>query len=102
MLLRTLFTDGSIRAYVTLFRPGNEQKRELNAGKMWVKIALAPSEPSSEIRQQDARRQATKEENHFDVSDTNNPEAIFLVSVGRDVNGDTDRLHGGIISALLD
>ena len=47
MLLRTLFTDGSIRAYVTLFRPGNEQKRELNAGKMWVKIALAPSETSS-------------------------------------------------------
>jgi acyl-coenzyme A thioesterase PaaI-like protein len=59
-------------------------------------------EPAPDRRQQEARRQMRKEEKLFDITDINNPEGVFHIFVGGDINGGPDRLHGGIVSTLLD
>ncbi|EUC30695.1 hypothetical protein COCCADRAFT_28472 [Bipolaris zeicola 26-R-13] len=102
LVSRALFTDSSIRAYVTLYRPGNGQGREVGTGNLMIKSGFVRMEPSPESRQQETRRQAKKQEKHFDISDSNSPEGIALVSVGSDVNGGPGRFHGGIICTLLD
>ena len=101
-LNRTLWGDDRIRALVTLFRPGNGERRQGDPTKLDIQPDSAMWDVPPHKLEQEAQRQAKKEEKIFDVTDPNAPEAIFLVSVGDNVNGGPYRLHGGILSTLLD
>jgi acyl-coenzyme A thioesterase PaaI-like protein len=98
---RTLFTDEAIRAFLSLYKPGNGRRREPE------EEVFTGSAPLDEIQrphteEAEERRQNAKEEKTYDVNDPDTPEAIILVSVGSDVDGGVRRLHGGVTATLLD
>ncbi|KNG46720.1 hypothetical protein DDE82_001806 [Stemphylium lycopersici] len=99
---RALFTDETIRAFITLHRPGNGITRKGNPKDFVIENAPPPFAPPPELREREIQRQARKEEKVFDITDPNGPETVFLVSAGGDINGGINRLHGGILSTLLD
>jgi acyl-coenzyme A thioesterase PaaI-like protein len=99
---RTLFTDNAIRAFLSLYKPGQGRKREIGEDVFTGSAPLhkdktpAPSNANAE-----ARRQIAKKEKVFDVDSPDTPEAIILVSLGKDVDGGIQRLHGGVTATLL-
>ncbi|KAH7066314.1 HotDog domain-containing protein [Paraphoma chrysanthemicola] len=98
---RTLFTDNAIRAMLSLYKPGNGQKRE--PGEAIFEGSAPSSEPETSFsKDAEERRQNAKEEKISDVNDPEAPEAITLVSVGTDVDGGVRRIHGGVTASLLD
>ncbi|KAJ4364175.1 hypothetical protein N0V83_009631 [Neocucurbitaria cava] len=99
---RTLFTDDAIRAFLSLYRPGRGQYRDVNEDEIFtgegpIHEALVPSNHEAEVQRQNA-----KEEKTYDTSAPDAPEAIILVSLGNDVDGGVRRLHGGVTATLLD
>lgn len=97
---RTLFTDTAIRAFLSLYKPGKGRKREPGEEVFTGNAPLHETE--SKNVDDEARRQKAKEDIIFDVDDTEAPEAIILVSLGKEVDGGIRRLHGGVTATLLD
>lgn len=98
---RTLFTDTALRAFLSLYRPGKGRKREpgeeVFTGNAPIHEAPTPSNIDAEVLRQEA-----KVEKLYDVDDADAPEAIILASLGKDVDGGIQRLHGGVTATLLD
>lgn len=98
---RTLFTEGAIRAFLSMHRPGNGQQRDTNRDTVFVGSsplhAQSPSNPDIE-----AQRQRDKKNIIYDHNAPDAAEALMLVSVGEDVDGGIKRLHGGVTATLLD
>ncbi|KAF2023274.1 hypothetical protein EK21DRAFT_81311 [Setomelanomma holmii] len=98
---RTLFADGAIRAFLSLYKPGNGERRVSD------RDVFTGSAPLHEIERPDAeeaeaRRQMAREEKIYDVNDPDTPEAIILASLGSDLDGGIRRVHGGVTASLLD
>ncbi|KAF2822426.1 hypothetical protein CC86DRAFT_372943 [Ophiobolus disseminans] len=97
----TLFTDGALRAFLSLYKPGKGHRREAGeevfTGNALLHEVLTISNPEAE-----ARRQNAKEEKTYDADDPDAPEAMILVSLGGEVDGGVRRLHGGVTATLLD
>lgn len=98
---RTLFTDGAIRGFLSLHRPGKGQIRDVDDDAVFVGEAPLHDRFSS-INAKEAQRQHAKVEKHYDVNHPDATEAMILVSIGHDIDGGTRRLHGGVTAALLD
>ncbi|KAH7347087.1 HotDog domain-containing protein [Pyrenochaeta sp. MPI-SDFR-AT-0127] len=98
---RTLFTDGAIRGFLSLHRPGKGTVRDADDDAVFVGDAPIHDRFSS-INAKEEQRQNAKVEIHYDVNDPDTSEAMILVSIGHDVDGGTRRLHGGVTAALLD
>jgi acyl-coenzyme A thioesterase PaaI-like protein len=98
---RTLFTDSAIRAFLSLYRPGKGHRREPGED---VFTGNAPVHKMLVTYNADAeeQRQSAKEEKIYGADDPDTPEAIMLVSLGKDVDGGIRRLHGGVTASLLD
>jgi acyl-coenzyme A thioesterase PaaI-like protein len=100
---RTLFTDEAMRAFLSLYKPGKGHRRAPGAGVFTgsphAPIHQPPVPSNAEV---EALRQSAKMEKTFDVDDPDTPEAILLVSLGTEVDGGTNRLHGGVTATLLD
>ncbi|KAH3920503.1 hypothetical protein HBI56_070970 [Parastagonospora nodorum] len=100
---RTLFTDDAMRAFLSLYKPGKGHRRAPGAdvftGSPHAPIHQPPVPSNAEA---EALRQSAKTERTFQVDDPDAPEAIVLVSLGTDVDGGTNRLHGGVTATLLD
>jgi acyl-coenzyme A thioesterase PaaI-like protein len=98
---RTLFNDNALRAFLSLYKPGKGRKREpgedVFTGNAPLHEMQIPNNVDAEVR-----RQHTKEEKIFDVDDPDTPEAMILVSLGKELDGGVRRLHGGVTAALLD
>jgi acyl-coenzyme A thioesterase PaaI-like protein len=91
---RTLFNDNALRAFLSLYKPGKGRKREpgedVFTGNAPLHEMQIPNNVDAEVR-----RQHAKEEKIFDVDDPDTPEAMILVSLGKE-------LDGGVTAALLD
>lgn len=98
----TLFTDGAIRAFLSLYRPGKGQRRDVKEDTIFTGAAPLHEEPAPRNQEREAKRQAAKEEKTYDPNDPDTPEALMLISVGNDVDGGIKRLHGGVTASLLD
>jgi acyl-coenzyme A thioesterase PaaI-like protein len=97
LFIRTLFTDGAVRASLSLYRPGKGQRRDGN-----TIFTGAQSELPRWSRSAEARRQARKAEITHSPHDAEAAEFLLLVSLGGDVDGGVHRLHGGVTASLLD
>lgn len=100
---RTLFTDTAIRAFLVLYRPGKGQTRH----EVDWNTLLAESAPMHDVSdagkyEVEWKRQQAKEDITYDPADPDAAELIFLVSIGRDIDGGVGRLHGGVTASLLD
>jgi len=98
---RTLFTDNSIRAFLSLYKPGKGHRREPGE-EVSTGNALLHETPVSSNPDAEEKRQIAKVEKAFNVDDPGAPEAIILVSLGDEVDGGIRRLHGGVTATLLD
>lgn len=99
---RTLSNGDAIRAYLTLWRPGNGRTREVD-GPLIVKDGASIHDiPLPDDYELKMKRQKAKEEVAFDIADPDAAEMVCLVSVGSDLDGGQHRLHGGITATLLD
>jgi acyl-coenzyme A thioesterase PaaI-like protein len=98
---RTLFTDTAIRAFLSLYRPGEGRKRA-HGQDVFTGNAPLHTIPDPSNAEAEARRQNAKEEKIYDLDDLDAPEAFMLVSLGSDLDGGTGRLHGGVTATLLD
>lgn len=99
---RTLFTDGAIRACVTLYRPGKGNTREIDETIIFTGSAPNLDIEQSTDRAAELQRQLAKVEVAYDPADPDSPEIILLVSIGSDIDGGMNRLHGGVTASLLD
>ncbi|KAH7406543.1 HotDog domain-containing protein [Phaeosphaeria sp. MPI-PUGE-AT-0046c] len=97
---RTLFTDTALRAFLSLYKPGKGRKREPGEEVFTGNAPLHEVEPRN--IDNEAQRQKVKEEKLYDVNDLDAPEALILVSLGKEVDGGIRRLHGGVTATLLD
>ncbi|KAF1846366.1 uncharacterized protein K460DRAFT_286289 [Cucurbitaria berberidis CBS 394.84] len=101
LFTRTLFTDDAVRAFLSLYRPGKGQQRDVNEAEIFTGSApiheVTPNNHATEVQRQNAKAEKT-----FHPSDPDAPEAIILVSVGNDVDGGIRRLHGGVTATFLD
>jgi acyl-coenzyme A thioesterase PaaI-like protein len=101
---RTLFTDGAIRAFLSLYRPGKGQRRLIDdsGGTTFTGSTPTQEELASRSNDTEAQRQAKKQDITHNTADADAPESIILVSLGSDVDGGVHRLHGGVTASLLD
>jgi acyl-coenzyme A thioesterase PaaI-like protein len=102
LFTRSLFTDGAVRAFLNLYKPGKGQRRVVDGksivtGKPPILEELVPSDYDKEVR-----RQAAKEDVQYNLEVPEAPENTVLVSLGRDLDGGVGRLHGGVTASLLD
>jgi acyl-coenzyme A thioesterase PaaI-like protein len=98
---RTLFNDNALRAFLSLYKPGKGRKREPGED-VFAGNAAIHEVPGLSHNDAEARRQNAREEKMYDVDDPDTPEAMILVSLGKDVDGGIRRLHGGVTATLLD
>jgi acyl-coenzyme A thioesterase PaaI-like protein len=98
---RTLFNDGALRAFLSLYKPGKGRRREPGE-EVFTGNALLHELAGPKDHDEEARRQTAKEDKTYDLDDPDAPEAIILVSVGGEVDGGIRRLHGGVTATLLD
>ena len=101
---RTLFTDDAVRAFLSLYRPGRGQRREIDEREDEIFTGDAPihEELSPRNHEAEVQRQNAKEEKTYDLNDPDAPESFILVSLGNDVDGGIRRLHGGMTATLID
>lgn len=99
LIATTLFTDDTIPAYLSLYRTGGGARRVDN-GETGIPLIKkhVPKKPSAEMM----RRLVEKKELVFDMNDPEVPEHIILCSLQKGLEGGVDRLHGGILSTLMD
>jgi hypothetical protein len=64
--IRTLFTDGALHAFLSLYRPGKGRKREASKDIFTGNVPL-PDSPRSSDTDAEAQRQRAKEEKVYDV-----------------------------------
>jgi hypothetical protein len=95
----TLLTDGAVRAFLLLYRPGRGQQRKMDEAGCTISTG---STPTPEERTNESERQAKKKDITYNTSDTNTPESIVLVALGSDMDGAIKRLLGGVTASLLD
>ncbi|CAO2649953.1 Nn.00g012450.m01.CDS01 [Neocucurbitaria sp. VM-36] len=99
---RTLFTDDAVRAFLSLYRPGKGQYRDVDENEIFTGSAIIHENLMPSNHEAEVQRQNAKEEKTYSTSDPDTPEAIILVSVGTDVDGGVRRIHGGVTATLLD
>ncbi|KAJ8110996.1 hypothetical protein OPT61_g6301 [Boeremia exigua] len=102
LFTKTFFTDEAMRAYLSMYRPGKMDREHdekavftgnasvggAGAGHAGV-VSVAPSVLS-------------KQEYVWSATDPDTPEMYLMVSVGQDMDGGVQRLHGGVTATLLD
>jgi acyl-coenzyme A thioesterase PaaI-like protein len=98
---RTLFTDNALRAFLSLYKPGKGREREPGEDVFTGNAPLHEMREPSNV-DAEARRQNAKEEKIYNANDPDTPEAMILVSLGKEVDGGIRRLHGGVTATLLD
>lgn len=97
---RTLFTPTSIRAFLSLYRPGFGKQRDPHGDNIFTDGApLHYLESSTDA---EAARQLAKRDIAHDPAAADAPETLVIVSIGDDVDGGMRRLHGGVTATLLD
>lgn len=99
---RTLFTDDAIRAFLLLYRPGKGHTREVDNTIIFTGSAPMHDTPHADKYELEVKRQQAKEDIAYDLADPEAAEAIILVSIGSDIDGGVQRLHGGVTASLLD
>jgi acyl-coenzyme A thioesterase PaaI-like protein len=98
---RTLFTDRAIRAFLSLYKPGKGRKREPGEDVFTGNAPLHTMTVTYNANAEE-RRQNAKEERIYESDDPDTPEAMILVSLGKELDGGIRRLHGGVTASLLD
>ncbi|KAF2996236.1 hypothetical protein E8E13_003371 [Curvularia kusanoi] len=96
---KTLFTDESIRAYLSMYRPS---KAEREHDKKSIFTGSAPTGSAGAQAVKVDSPLLDKQEYVWSQTDPDTPELLLLISVGRDVDGGIGRLHGGVTATLLD
>ncbi|KAF2469153.1 uncharacterized protein BDR25DRAFT_304655 [Lindgomyces ingoldianus] len=91
----TLFTDGAIRAFLSMFRPGRGRSRT-TADAQVVGDALVGDKGSEPRLTEDESQELDTQD------DLDEPESLLLVSLGKALDGGINRLHGGVTATLLD
>ncbi|KAL6706963.1 hypothetical protein ACN47E_004913 [Coniothyrium glycines] len=99
---RTLFTDNAIRAFLTLYRPGQGRARNVDETIIFTGSAPIYDVPQAGLYEAELKRQQAKEDIVHDPASSETAEAIILVSIGSDTDGGIRRLHGGVTASLLD
>ncbi|KAF1352815.1 hypothetical protein EJ07DRAFT_135786 [Lizonia empirigonia] len=102
LFTKTLFTDDALRAYLSMYRPGKAE-REHDDKAVFTGNASAGTATIQQflISKQNPASQS-KEEQVWSAADPDTPEMFLLISLGRDVDGGVQRLHGGVTATLLD
>jgi hypothetical protein len=98
----SLFTDDAIRAYLNLFKPGKGQRRVVDVKKIVTDESPTRGDLVLSSNEEEAARQAAKEDVQYDLDDPEAPENTVLVSLGCGIDGAVGRLHGGVSASLLD
>ncbi|KAH6639576.1 HotDog domain-containing protein [Boeremia exigua] len=99
---KTLFTDEALRAYISMYRPGrigrDHDEKTVSTGS-----ASMGSGGAGHIRAEGAEPSLlSKEEYIWSATDPDTPEMYLLISIGHDMDGGVQRLHGGVTATLLD
>lgn len=90
---RTLFTEDAVRAFLYLYRPRHDERER-------TQLTEKPGNLTPDERQY--LHEAVERSNSNAEPQTDEPENIVLVSLGRGVESGVDIIHGGITAALLD
>jgi acyl-coenzyme A thioesterase PaaI-like protein len=101
--IQTLFTDGAVRAYLSLYKPskdeGEHQNKAILNGDVFSGDA---SSGQNQITKQQQSSILSKEEQLWSATDPDTAEVCLLISLGSDADGGARRLHGGVTATLLD
>ncbi|ORX97800.1 HotDog domain-containing protein [Clohesyomyces aquaticus] len=89
----TLFTDGAVRAFLSMFRPG---RKGAGAGG-------TADDQTQTLSTDNSKREDRHTHAQLDTQTSlDEPEALMLVSLGDALDGGINRLHGGVTATLLD
>lgn len=103
LFTKTFFTDGALRAFLSMYRPGITDREHDNKVVFTGNVSSAGtgSRRNIPVKQEPSSIQS-KEEQVWSINDPDTPEMYLLVSIGRDMDGGMRRLHGGVTATLLD
>lgn len=103
---KTLFNDNAVRAFLSMYRPGRGRAQNLADAGIAGDALLGSENEGKNINGDEGvdemRHEGQKGEVKTIRAETDGPKSLILASIGKQLDGGIDRLHGGVTATLMD